>query len=66
MAGLGSERRGSRQREKWECALNHERSQHLKRSDEGDGTRCFGNCPRIVCTYEKATAAIATADHGRN
>jgi hypothetical protein len=66
MAGLSSERRGSRQREKWECALDRERPQHLKRSGEGDSTRCFGNHPCIVCTYERATAMIAIADHGRN
>jgi hypothetical protein len=45
MTGLGSERRGLRRREKWECALSHRRSQHLKRSGEGDDTRCFGNHP---------------------
>jgi hypothetical protein len=28
--------------------------------------RRLGNRPRIVCTYEKATTAIATADCGRN
>jgi hypothetical protein len=51
MTGLGSERRGSRQRKKWECALSHGRSQHLKRSGEGDDTRRFGNHPRVVCPY---------------
>jgi hypothetical protein len=66
MAGLSSERRGPRRREKWECALDRERSQHLNRSGEGDGTRRFGNHPYIVCTYERATAAIATADRARN
>jgi hypothetical protein len=51
ITGLGSERRGSWRREKWECALSHGRSQHLKRSGEGDDTRRFGNYPRIVCPY---------------
>jgi hypothetical protein len=51
MTGLGSERRGSREREKWGCALSHGRSQHLKRSGEGDDTRRYGNHPRIVCPY---------------
>jgi hypothetical protein len=49
MTGLGSERRGSRQREKWGCALGHGRTQHLKRNDEGGDTRRFGNHPHIVC-----------------
>jgi hypothetical protein len=49
MAGLGSERRDSRQREKWGCALGHGHAQHLKRSDEGDHPRHFGNHPHIVC-----------------
>jgi hypothetical protein len=51
MTGLGSERIGSRQREKWGYALSHRRSQHLKRSGEGDDTRRFGNHPRIMCPY---------------
>jgi hypothetical protein len=63
MAGQSLE---ERRRKKWKCALNHERSQHLKRSGEGDGTRRFGNRSRIVCARERATATVATADHGRN
>jgi hypothetical protein len=52
--------------EEVECALNHECSWYLRRSDRGGSTRCFSNCPRIVRTYEKATAMVAAADHGRN
>jgi hypothetical protein len=66
MVGLSWERRGLGRREKWECTLDRESSQLLKRSGEGVGTRCFGNHPRIVCTYERATTAIATTDRGRN
>jgi hypothetical protein len=51
MSGLGSERRDSRRREKWECTLSHGRSQLLKRSGEGDDTRHFDNRPHIVCPY---------------
>jgi hypothetical protein len=63
MAGQSLE---ERRRKEWKCALNHECSQHLKGSGEGDGTRHFGNRSRIVCTCEKATATVATADCGRN
>jgi hypothetical protein len=49
-----------------ECPLNHGRSQHLKGSGEGNGIRRFGNHLCIVRTHKKATAAVATADHGRN
>jgi hypothetical protein len=66
MTGPGSERRGSRRGEKWGCALNHGRTQHLKRSGEGDDTRCFGKRSHIVCPYWRATAVIATTDRGRN
>jgi hypothetical protein len=55
-----------RRRKEEKCALNHKRSQHLKRSGEGDGTRRFGNRSRIMCTHEGATAMVATADRGRN
>jgi hypothetical protein len=63
MAGQSLE---ERRRKEWKCALNHERSQHLRGSGEGDGTRCFNNRSSIVCTCEKATATVAIADHGRN
>jgi hypothetical protein len=53
-----------RQRKEGKCALNHVRSQHLKRSSEGDGSRHFGNRSRIVCARERATATVTTADCG--
>jgi hypothetical protein len=59
MAGQSLEKR---RRKEGKCALNHKRSQHLKRSGEGDGTRHFGNRSLIVCAREGATAMIATAD----
>jgi hypothetical protein len=65
MAGQSFEERLEAE-EEVECARNHEWSQPLKRSDGGNGTRCFGNYPRIVCTYEKATVAVAAADRGKN
>jgi hypothetical protein len=52
--------------EEVECTLNHECPQYLRRSGGRDSTRRFGNCPRIVSTYEKATAVVAAADRGRN
>jgi hypothetical protein len=63
MAGQSLE---ERRRKEGKCALNHERSQHLKRSGEGDGTRRFGNHFRIVCARERATAMVTTADRGGN
>jgi hypothetical protein len=49
MAGQSLE---ERRRKEGKCSLNHKRSQHLKRSGEGDGARRFGNHSRIVCTRE--------------
>jgi hypothetical protein len=63
MAGKSLE---ERRRKEGKCALNHERSQHLKRSGEGDGTRRFGNRSRIMCVRERVPATVATADHGGN
>jgi hypothetical protein len=63
MAGRSLE---ERQRKEGKCTLNHERSQHLKRSGEGDGTRRFDNRSHIVCARERATTTIAIADHGGN
>jgi hypothetical protein len=55
-----------RRKKEGKCALNHKRSQHLKRSGKGDGTRRFGNRSRIVCAREGATAMAAIVDRGGN
>jgi hypothetical protein len=51
MAGQNSEEKVE-VKEEVECTLNPERSQYLRRSDRGDGTRCFGNCP-ASCTLTR-------------